>query len=58
MRQAKRYQIKLLGVPAGWKVPRRRWKCPHCKIEGWSRDGAMPVDHDNVNGRRCKPPVS
>lgn len=23
----------------------KRWKCPHCKREGWSGDGRVPV-HD------------
>lgn len=45
--------IKLIGVPDYWKASSRRWKCPHCKVEGWSSDGATPIDHDKPNGKVC-----
>lgn len=37
--------------------PVRRWKCPHCSTEGWSKDGSLPVDHDRPDGRVCRKSV-
>lgn len=35
------------------KERRKRWTCPCCKVEGWSRDGSVPADHDRADGRFC-----
>lgn len=39
--------------PTSGTLQSRRWKCPHCKTEGWSRDGLIP-DHYRAAGGHCR----
>jgi len=46
-----------MSKPTETKIQNRRWKCPHCSIEGWStgREKTNPLfDHDMPDGRRCR----
>ena len=36
------------------KQYQRRWKCPYCKTDGWSADGAIPKQHARfADNRDC-----
>jgi len=40
-----------------YKIPQRRWTCPHCKTEGWetpSQTFDPRKEHARPDGRDCK----